>query len=170
MTLDMKEQTTLLDEFVATKPQKGKLFNGLIVSSFFYMAFVLINLAFDTQRLSPRRLDWQLGIFILLLPLLGIILHLSSKKIGWIINSFYYSLIALIMLYTLGWNILGDKNFHLKAAWEGLSLLALALISTVLLFSTSIRKYFNVSTLLFLIVVAISFGIAITMAITVLRD
>jgi len=166
----MKEQFTLLDEFVTIKPQKSKLFDALTVSAFLYMAFAIVTLTSDTKRVSSMRFDWQLGIFVLLLPLIGIILHLASKKIGWIINSFFYLLTALILLHTFVWNILNDTTFHLKQAWQGMLLLVSASICTVLLYSTPIRKYFNVSTSLFLILVALSFGIAVTMALTVLRE
>ena len=164
-------ETALLDEFITIKPKKGKLFDALIVASLFYIIFVIVDLTVDTQRLSSKRFDWALGVFLLALPVLGMILHLTSKKIGWIINSFYYLWMSLAMLISFVWDIVEDKGFHsMKAAWRGIFLLTLASICTVVLFSNSLRRYFRVTRLLFLIVVGISVALAAIMIIAILNN
>src|SRR5688572_18653949 len=123
----LKEDTAILDEFSALRPPKSKLFDALIISSLFYIGLVLLDFAVDFKTFSLKNFDWQLAIVILVLPLLGIIFHLTSKKIGWIINTLYYLFISLVASYTFLRSLLNEKNITIEMNWRGLFIFILAL-------------------------------------------
>ena len=168
----MTEETAILEEFTERKPRKGKLFDALIASSVSYIAFIIVFffLAMKTREFSLRTSRWQLLFLILILPLSGTVFLIIGKKIGWIVNCFYFSLTTLALFYSLIRILVEEKNISLEKEWRGYLILGLALSSTVLLLSKPIRKYFRVSTMLLITVTAISAILVTVMALTVLRD
>lgn len=160
----MTEEISLLDEFNVDKPKKGKYFDLLIASSVSYIIFIIVDFAFDTKRLSIKSIDWELAIGILFLPVLGLVFHVTSKKIGWIINFFYYLLFCCLAASVLLKNLFeGNLTAMGKLSWRGYLLFLLTLASAAILFSKSLRKYFRISTLLLLIISVISIGLAVLM-------
>lgn len=163
-SLDINEGNALLEEFLVVKAKKGKLFDALTISSLFYIAFVLIDFAVDVERLALKSFDWQLATALLALPFFGMIFHLTSKTIGWIINFLYYLSISLLLFYTFLQNILDETQASLRGTyWRACLFLLLSLSSTIFLFSNPIRKYFRIRTLLVIIMTIISVGLTTTM-------
>jgi presenilin-like A22 family membrane protease len=149
----MVKEETILDDFLYYTPQKGKLYNALIISYISYVAMVIITLAVDLDDFSQKDFDWLLSIILLIIPVTGIIFHLFSKKAGWIINCLYYVSVVSIIGYVYSRNI--EVNLQ-NSNWLGPLLMILPLTATTILLSRPIRKYFNVDSKLCIIVVSVS--------------
>jgi hypothetical protein len=164
----MTEETALLEEFIESKPKKGKLFDALISSSVAYIISIVIFFALQmkTTRFSFKTLDWQLLLVILVLPFFGCIFLINSKRIGWIINSLYFLFISSIGVYSFLRSLASAEGISMTIAWRPIVLIGLALTSTTLLFSKPMRKYYRVTTALALTVfgISISAGIALIVA------
>jgi hypothetical protein len=165
--INTKGDDSLLDSFLVVRPEKGKIFDFFLISSFFFIVFVLVDLAFDLTRFSPKDFDWQLALTILFLPIAGLVFYLMSKKIGWVINFFYYISFSLFGLYSFVQNLANKQSISIGSLnWRGSLILLAVLTSASLLFSKQQRKYFKINTLLLAITFLTSVGFVLLMIFT----
>lgn len=165
----LKEEALILSEFALVKPRRTKFFYAFMISSVFYMLFILIDFAFDFSTHSLKRFEWDLALVILSLPVLGIAFHASNKKIGWIINTIYYQFMSLISLFTLSRSLFITPSMTFEMNWRGLLLLIFLLSSTIILFSKPIRNHFKVNNILWMVILVISFSLAFVVALSILK-
>jgi hypothetical protein len=165
---NIQQESSLLDNFLIRKPEKGKLYHLLTTSSLFYIVFMIVVLAVNVKKFSIKQFDWQLAIGILLLPFLGLFFHLISKKIGWIINCFYYSIITLIAFYGLLRKIREENSITVEFQdLQPIFFTLLGLTLTTLLLSRPIRNYFRVSAMVCAITISVSVGLFLLMIFSV---
>lgn len=109
-------------------------------------------LVYDVESGHRKRIDWELAMMLLGLPVLGIIFHLASKKVGWIVNGFYYLVVSLAFMYGFYTEFIETNTFVVaRMPWRIFIFMILSSTSTVLLFSNELRRYFRVSGLLLII-------------------
>jgi hypothetical protein len=158
----MSDERALLDEFFIKKSHNPKLFDVFTAISILFVAFVLAEFAIDLRSLSVKQFDWLLASIFLVLPFLGLIFHILSKKIGWIINCFYYVFISSATAYGFARNLFRDGGLE-DTVWSDLIPLALAVTATVILLSHAILKYFRIKIILVICVCTVSVGLVIVM-------
>src|SRR5690348_8005667 len=91
------QEKGLLDEFAVEEQPKSKLVDAVTVASGLYLLFILVDFVIDISSGLSRLFDWQLATAILFLPATGMIFHLWHKKLGWVINTFYYLGMTIIV-------------------------------------------------------------------------
>ena len=165
---NISKESTVLEEFAEVTPKKGKLFEAFIIASLFFTFFVLVDLAVDFKKKAFKPFDWQLATLLLILPVFGIMFHLSCKKIGWVINSFYYFLIASMVVGSLVKAFCEGRNPIEQTNWRGFLILLLTFTCAGILLSAPIRKLFRVNNLLLYFILIIPIGLAAILTLTVL--
>jgi hypothetical protein len=157
----------ILEGFLEMKDERGRLYKVFSVSSLIFIFCMAVDLVYDVQGGRSKRIDWEIATPLLGLPVLGMIFHLASKKVGWIINVFYYLVVSLAFCYGFYTEYI-ETNSLLAARmpWRFFIFMILSIMSTVLLFSNELRRYFKVSGLLLIILCIVS----VTCTVLLLRN
>lgn len=147
--MENNNNESILEGLLEVKAEKGRFYKVFSVSSLLFIFCVTVDLVYDITGGQRKRIDWVLAIMILGLPVLGMIFHLANKKVGWIVNGFYYLLVSLAFMYGFYTEFIETNTFVIaRMPWRILIFMILSSMSTVLLFSNELRKYFKVSGLL----------------------
>jgi len=109
----MPEESVLLDDFIAVKTQKGRIFDSLSATLVLFIAIVIIDFSIDLKSFSFKHFKWQIILIFLSLPILGLLFHLLSKKIGWIINCFYYLFVSTATCFDFARKLITSNNREL---------------------------------------------------------
>jgi hypothetical protein len=158
----MPEESALLDEFIAVKTQKGRIFNSLSATLVLFIAIAIIDFSIDLKTFSFKHFKWQIALIFLSLPILGLLFHVLSKKIGWIINCFYYLFVSTATCFDFVRKSITSNNRELMN-WQEILVLLFGIIVLGILWSKPIRKYFQITTALFFSVCGITLGLVIAM-------
>ncbi len=149
-------------------PEEKKLkeknyFNLFWITSLLYMSTILFKVTYNSDY-TKIVFDWRVALILLLLPVSGLFLHFTMKKIGWIVNAFYYLCMTSLIIGILLATIIKEKDFYLnKYNLPGLLLLLFGLSATFSLFTLSIRFFFKINNLINLITI----GLALTAALII---
>lgn len=147
----------ILNDFLEEKDQKGRFYKVFSVSSLLFIFCLTVDLVYDVTDGHRKRVDWELAVMLLGLPVLGMIFHLANKKVGWIVNFFYYMVVSLAFSYGFYTELIETNSLLLaRNPWRIFIFMILSLMSTVLLFSNELRRYFRVSSRLLIILCIVS--------------
>lgn len=97
----MEEQAHLLDEFAEKQPQKGKYFRGFVAASSCFISFLVLEFIVDLEHFSLKSIEWDIGLAILALPVIGLFFISIGKKIGWVFSLLYYIFFCVLVLLTM---------------------------------------------------------------------
>lgn len=152
----------LLDGFLEVKNEKGRFYNIFTVSSLLFIFCLSFDLFYDVAGGRLRRIDWELTLVLVGLPVLGTIFHLAGKKVGWVVNVFYYLVVSLAFSYSFYTEFIEGNTFPDSITqWRIFLFMTLSLLSAILLFSNELRRYFTVSGLLLVILCFVSVACAV---------
>jgi len=153
------EETSLLDEFQVTQPKKTWHYHALTGVLGLFICMVLAEHIMDFGKYPLRRTRWDVLLVLLGLPCIGFIFHVFSKKVSWIINSFYYLLMSIVSSYVF-FETLSEHSFSWEVNRRGVLISSLAIVATVLLFSAPVRRYLNVGKVLLILMPAVTVALA----------
>lgn len=165
----MRHEVSILDELIIEK-NKPKSWGIIIVLSTFYLSFLLWLICTDFLRSDPDTVNILVTSLIVLLPVTGLVLHITGKRIGWIINSFYYGFIGTLAIILIIESILKPSLVVVNAANIKVYIPLITTIPlSVFLSTVAIRQFFKVNTLLWIISLLISAGLALSLIFFVLK-
>lgn len=169
--IDSNEDLLSGEEFIEKKPKKDKYFYAISIASACFMLITLFTFTYDIGRSVLKKFEWEIALLILLLPALGFCFHVLGKKIGWILNSFYFFLLTFLFLGTLVVTIIEEKGFRVdKYNFQGIIMLLSSLVISILLFLQPVRRFYKITWLLSLIVLGASLSVFILLFILIQKD
>lgn len=165
----MHHEASILEELIIEK-KKPKSWGIIIVLSTVYLSVLLWLICTDFLRSDPDTVNILVTSLIFLLPAIGLVLYITGKKIGWIINLFYYAFIGTLTIELIIESLLKPSLFVINAANIKVYIPLIATIPlSVLLSTVAIRKFFKVNTLLWIISLIVPAGLAISLIFFVLK-
>jgi hypothetical protein len=72
----------ILDGFLEVKDERGRLYKVFSVLSLLFIFCLTVDLVYDVEGGHRKRIDWELAMMLLGLPVVGMIFHLARKKVG----------------------------------------------------------------------------------------
>jgi magnesium-transporting ATPase (P-type) len=165
--MEEKNDEHILEDLLDVKPERGLMYKAFTVSSLLFILCLSFDLLYDVDGGRIRRINWDMILVLVGLPVLGMLFYLASKKIGWIVNVFYYLVVSLAFSYSFYTAFIEGNTFpNSIARWRVFLFMILSLLSAILLFSNELRKYFKVKSLLLIIVCIV----AVICAVLLLRN
>ncbi|HLP39540.1 hypothetical protein [Lacibacter sp.] len=155
--MEEKNDEYILEGLLDVKAERGWMYKAFTVSSLLFILCLSFDLLYDVDGGRMRRTSWDFFLMLVGLPVIGMLFHLAHKKIGWIVNVFYYVVVSLLFSYIFYEEFITRDIFQNGVMlWRVILFLGFSLLSVVLLFSKEMRTYFRVSDVLVIVLSIIS--------------
>lgn len=166
----MENEVSFLEDIIIPQRKKSKQYNLITVFGLLFLLYFILLFTFGNQitRSSSQTMPF---IVIMMLPVLGLLFHITGRKTGWILNTIFYTLIISIVSANIISNIIMAEKLETYMAfnWRSLVPFLLTLTLVILLLSKTVRRYFNVSSLLLVICLGIPIALGLIYFFTLLN-
>jgi hypothetical protein len=165
----MDNEVSILDEFIVKK-NKPRLLAIITALAFVFLALLFWELASSFSKINPSTFHLQMALLFFLFPAAGLLFHITGKRIGWVLNIFYYTFLTIITGYAFILSLQRPSYASPEAFnWRLLITFLLTLALTVLLCLHKVRKFFNIQALLLITCLAITTTLALLLIFLVLK-